>query len=335
MNLIPESNGLRKVNMKRKLTPIELCKRIALILIVIFAFGFLYQTISNFIGKEKISSRLSYGRVDNKKMEFNTAGSGDYTIVFDGAIGANLYEWDELSERVEEDLDVNTFVYNRRGYGFNDGGDPRTPSEQASDLKILLRKAGVSGKLILVGEEYGSLVMTNFAEMYPEVVSAMVLVKPISEEGIKSGEYKNQIRFKYYKSKIESFGTSFGLTSLLNTLGLTYDMEDFEASLPRGADEEYSVHKTKKNYRQAISNELGNIYNYEDTSQIDGLMAGKPLYIISNEEENELTKLGDDELTKVYKTDSDKRIVSIDDEETIYTGISVVLKECRKMDKKK
>lgn len=333
MNLIPESNGLRKINMREKLTTIQVCKRVAIIIAGIFMFGIVFQLISNFVGKEKVSSRLSYARIDSKKMEFKTSGAGDYTIVFDGSIGANLYEWDNICKTIEKDLDVQTFVYNRRGYGFNDGGGTRTPSEQAADMKILLRKAGISGKVILVGEEYGSLVLTNFAKLYPESVAGMVLVNPLLEENIRSSTYKNDIRFKYYKSKIESIGTSFGLTTLLDTLGLTYNLEGFEESLPKGADEEYSVHKTKKNYRQAIENELKNLYKYTDDSQIDGLIGDRPLYIISSGEEGSLLRLSLRDDTKVYETDNDKSLLAVNSEDIIYTAIQNVVKECRKLDK--
>lgn len=335
MNLIPESNGLKKISMKKKKTPFERLKRIAIIILAVFTFGFVFQLMSNFIGKEKISSRLNYARIDGKKMEYKISGSGDYTIVFDGAIGANLYEWNNICKRLEKELDVQTFVYNRSGYGFSDGHDSITPNEQAEDLKTLLRKAGVSGKVILVGEEYGSLVMTNFAKLYPDSVAGMILVKPFNEENIKTNDFRKSIRLKYYKSKLESVGTSFGLTSLLNTLGLTYELEDFEDSLPKGADEEYLIHKNKKNYRQAIANEISNLYKYTEESQVQGLIGEKPLYIISNDGEDNLKKLSSGENVTVYKTESESNLISINNEDSIFTGIQDVLKTCRKLDKKK
>ena len=194
MNLIPESNGFKKVNMKKKISHVGWLKRISMLIAGIFIFGLIFQVITYFIGNGKLSSSLDYTKVNGNKMEYKYKGSGDYTIVFDGAIGTTLYQWDEISDRINKELNAKTFVYSRKGYGFGDIATVRTPKEQAMDLKILLRKAGVSGKLILVGEEYGSLIMTNFAKEYPDSVSVMILINPYSEEEVKTEEYKKKIK---------------------------------------------------------------------------------------------------------------------------------------------
>ena len=70
-------------------------------------------------------------------------------------------------------------------------------------MKTLLKKAGASEPYILVGEEYGSLVTTNFISLYPNSVAGVVLVNPISEEKIKTNEFKESIKSEYYRSKFE------------------------------------------------------------------------------------------------------------------------------------
>jgi pimeloyl-ACP methyl ester carboxylesterase len=335
MNLIPHSNGMRKLKMKKEKNKNDKIKKIIIIIACMLLLGFLFQTGSNFLGNDKIESRLAYAKIDNKKMEYKVSGAGDYTIVFDGAIGANLYEWNETTKRVEKELGVKTFVYNRNGYGFNESAEIKTPNEQAQDLKILIRKAGVTGNIILVGEEYGSLVMTNFAKLYPESVSGLMLIKPFSEDIIKGGEFKDRIKGQYYKSKIEKTGASFGLTTLLDKLGVAFSVDGFEENLPKGADEEFSIQKNQKRYRQAINNELESLYEYKDESQVDGLVDGKPLYIISNEESEPLAKLGSTELTNIYMTESDKTILSITDTDSVVNGISYIVKEARKIERKK
>lgn len=333
MNLIPNSNGLQRVNMKEKISTLQWIKRISSAIAIVLLIGFVFQLISNFIGNEKVSARLNYAKVDGKKMEYRVKGSGDYTIVFDGAIGANLYEWENIAKKVEKELDVRTFVYNRNGYGFSASNVTKSPKEKAEELKILLRKAGVSGPLILVGEEYGSLVMTNFANMYPESVKGMVLIQPFDESIVKTEEFKKKVRWKYYKSNLERVGASFGLTSLLEKLNLTITVDGFEEALPRGADEEFSVHKTKKEYRQAISSELESLYKYEDNSQINGLMKDKPLYIISKNQDENLKRLGTEEYTNLYNIDSDSKIISITNSDSVFNGISYVIKEAKRIDR--
>lgn len=334
LNLIPESNGLKKVNMKEKVDAKQRIKKIALIIASIFIFGFLVQNISNFIGNDKISSSLNYAKVDNKKMEYKYSGTGDYTVVFDGAIGTNLNEWHYVIDGLKDKgVSVKTFVYNRRGYGFSDAPSGETTEKQAENLKILLRKAGVSGKLILVGEQYGSLVMTDFAKLYPESVAGMVLVNPYSESTIKSDEFKKEIRYDYYKSKVEKSGTQIALTKIIDKLNFDYHVQEFEDSLSPDELKEFDILKDQSAYRKAVNNELENLYNYSADNQISGMLDGKPLYIITNNEDEAVQDIGSKDLTTVYLTKSTSPVMSVTDPSTIVTGISNVVKSAKKISK--
>ena len=93
MNLIPESNGLHRVNMREKLSILQWVKKISIVLAVILLCGFIFQSLSNFVGNEQVRQRLNYVKIDDNKIEYKSSGSGSYTIVFDGALGTNLYAW--------------------------------------------------------------------------------------------------------------------------------------------------------------------------------------------------------------------------------------------------
>ena len=335
MNLIPESNGLKKVNMREKSDAKVWIRNILFVILGIFALGFLVQVINNFVGNDKINPSLNYAKVNNRKMEYKFSGTGDYTVVFDGALGTNLNEWNPVLETLKQKgLEVKTFVYNRRGYGFSDSGDLETPEQQAENLKILLRKAGVSGKLILVGEEYGSLVITNFAKLYPDSVAGMVLVKPYFEDEVKSKDFKSDIRWRYFKSKIEKAGTKFSLTMLMDKMNLDYSVTEFEEYLKDDALEEFNILKNQTSYRKAINNELESLYTYSGDSQVNGLMKEKPLYIITNNEEDPIQRIGEKDLTTIYDTELGETVISISDPGTVATGISNVTKEAKKIAKK-
>ena len=200
-NYLPESNGLYKVNMKEPVSKATIRKRI-LTVICLIIFGFImFQQLSNYFGNRRIKSNFSYITVNGEKYDYDLSGKGEYTIVFDGAIATTADQWKDIRKDIEEQYDVQTFVYNRAGYGESDLGEEKSPKKQAEDLKILLRKAGVTDKFILVGEEYGSLVMTNFASLFPDSVSGMLLIKPLDENKVKSEEFRSEIKKKYKKSK--------------------------------------------------------------------------------------------------------------------------------------
>lgn len=334
MNLIPESNGLYKVKKDGKFRNITKTKYVLILFLVIIVIAFLTQQVSNFIGNEKIKIHLNYAKVENKKLEYTLKGEGDYTVVFLGATGANLCEWDNTAKLVREQLNLKTFVYNRNGYGFSDISTIRTPREQAEDLKILLRKAGVSGNLILVGEEYGSLILTNFVQSYPDSVKGVVLVDPYDEEKIKGEDFNKKITNIYNKSKIETIGCYFYLTSLLDKMNKTYKVNGFEEALDEDELEEFNIQKNKKNYRQAIEYEFKNLKDYSESSQENGMLSDKPLFIVSKTDEISLTRLGSEELTNTYTVSDSDGLLSTNSSETIYNAISTVHKTAKKIAKK-
>lgn len=332
MKLLSHSNGIHKVD-KDKVSKRKILKKCIIFLLGLLVFGFIVQLITNFVDNSRLQSRFKFGRIDGKKMEYRFKAGGDYTVIFDGTIGTNMYEWDETCKLLEEKK-ISTFIYNRRGYGFNDGGDNRTPEDQAKDLKLLLRKAGATEPYILVGEEYGSLVSTNFISLYPDTVAGVVLINPMSEEKIKTSEFKKSIKFEYYRSKFETIGTNFSLTSLLSKMGLTMENTIFKEHLTESELNEFKSFENKKKYKEAVSNELRNVYKDVSNSQMNGLLSNKPFYLITSDEEDPIKKIGDTAFTTIYKEEIDGSPISLLDSNTIVNGVNSVLKDAKKLAKK-
>ena len=74
MKLLPHSNGLYKVNMKKELNPKEKAKKIITIIISLLLVGFIFQRISNFISRETLKERVDYVRVDDKRLDYRIDG---------------------------------------------------------------------------------------------------------------------------------------------------------------------------------------------------------------------------------------------------------------------
>ncbi len=334
MKLLPHSNGVYKVNMKKELNPKQKAKNIITVILIILVVGFVYQRIDNFITKETLKERVDYVRVDDKRLDYLLDGEGKYTVVFDGNIGSNLNQWNEISEKLTSDYgDVATFTYNRRGYGFSDSGSIRTPKEQAEDLRLLLRKAAIPSPYILVGEEYGSLVLTEFAKAYPDLVAGVVLVNPLVEDKINSEEYKRSMIFQKFRRNIESIGSGVGLTTLLDKFNLDCNTDEFEAKLDERGLAEFKAHRTKANYTKAVNNEYKNITSGNNFSQEEGVFSGKPYYLIAKPGQEVLAKLGDEDLTKVYNVDYEENIVSMYEADTVISGIRQVIKQANEIER--
>lgn len=332
MRLLSHSNGVHKLE-KDKISKGKYVKYGIILFLGILFLGFLTQVITGIIDDSRLKSGFKYVRIDGNKMEYRLKTGGNYTVVFDGSIGNNMFEWDKVCSSLEEKK-VSTFIYNRRGYGFNDGVDPRTPEEQAKDLKTLLKKAGAPQPYVLVGEEYGSLVITNFIKLYPDSVAGVVLANPMSEEKISNEEYKDSIKFKYYRSKFEAMGSYFSLTSLLNKMGLTMENSTFKENISESELEEFESFENRKYYRTAVSNELGNLYKGESSSQTSGLLGSKPFYLITNSEEDPIQKIGDPGTTTIYDVDSEDSSISLLNSDSIVNGVNSVLKDIKKFEKK-
>lgn len=336
MKLLPHSNGLYKVNMKEKLKPKDVIKKTFTIIIGLLIIGFIYQTISNFVAKETLRERVDYTRVNSKRVDFLLEGEGEFTIVFDGNIGTNLNQWKEICEILQSDYgDVYTFTYNRRGYGFSDSGEQITPEEQAVELRSLLKKAGAPSPYILVGEEYGSLVLTEFAQKYNDLVAGVVLINPIMEDVINTKEYKKNTLLKRARLSIEKYGSYVGFTKLLHELNLDISTDEFEEKLSEEDLEEFKVHRTKSSYTTAVSNEYKNLVENKIDIQNEGVLSNKPYYLIADDTQEALAKLGDEELTKVYKVSYEGEIYSIKEPDKVITGIRHVIKKVKEIERMK
>ncbi len=326
MKLLPYSNGLRKVSMKKHRTPKDIIKLILIIVGMLLLMGFIYQKISNFIAKETLRQRVDYTTVDDRRMDFRLEGEGNYTVVFDGDIGGNLEQWTPVVDELSDD-NVSTFVYNRRGYGYSDSGPERTPKEQAQDLKILLRKAGAPEPYILVGEGYGSLVLTSFAEQFKDSVVGVMLINPLDESYIGTKDYNKKQIITKLRRKIEKIGSGFGLTELLDKLNLDVTLDDFENSLSGDELDEFKTQRTKSKYTTAVYNEMNNLSKGLSSSQKPGVFAAMPYYLITNSDGDEFKNLGDDLLTKVYKIESESTFLGLNSTDNVVNGIRYIVKE--------
>lgn len=332
MKLLWHSNGIHKVE-KDKVNKSKIFKRIIIFFIGVLVVGFVTQNIINLTENSRLKSRFKYANVSGNKMEYKIKTGGDYTVVFDGSVGANMYEWDEVCKSLEEKK-ISTFIYNRKGYGFNAGGDIKTPEEQAKDLKFLLRKAGAPEPYVLVGEEYGSLVITNFVKLYSDSVGGVVLIDPISEDEMQTEQFKDKIKPLYYRSKFEEIGTNFGLTSLLSKMGLTIENTIFKEHLNENELDEFKSFENRMNYKQAVSNELENLYKGSSNSQANGLLGSKPFYLITKNEEDLVKKISTPESTTLYKEEENGSPLSVLDPDAIVNAINSILKDAKKLAKK-
>jgi len=335
MKFLPYSNGVRSVNMKRQRSPKDKFKIISGIIVTIIIIGFVAQNVVDFVDGERLKKRVNYTTVDDLRLDYRVEGNGSYTIIFDGDMGTTLEGLTPIVEELKENDNVRTFVYNRQGYGYSDGSSGRTPKEQARDLKILLRKAGLSGPYIIVGEGYGSLVLTSFAQQFKDSVAAAIMIDPINEKEVQTKEYKRSQIITKFRRSIERIGSTFSLTMILDKLNLDVNLNDYESGLPESSLNEFLTLRSKSNYTNAVYHELNNILKGKSKSQIDDVFSDIPYYLITKKENDSLKSLGSEELTTVYITSCDKDFLVLNDKDNVINAIRQTVKKLKEIDESK
>ena len=80
--------------------------------------------------------------------------------------------------------------------------------------------------------------------------------------------------------------------------------------------------------------DLKNLYKDVSNSQKEGLLNKKPLYLITDKEEDPIKKIGDGTDITVYKEEINGSPFSVLDSDTIVNAVSSVLKDAKKIAKK-
>jgi pimeloyl-ACP methyl ester carboxylesterase len=108
-------------------------------------------------------------------------GSGSPAVVFDADLDTTLDSWGEVAPHVA--ATTRTCTYDRAGLGMSERGpEPRTTARSVTELRTLLRNAGVAPPYVLVGHGFGGLNALLFAETYPRETAGVVLVDATHED---------------------------------------------------------------------------------------------------------------------------------------------------------
>jgi hypothetical protein len=126
--------------------------------------------------------------VGGYKLAYECAGTGSPTVILEAGYTASGI--DTYGETILPEIAQHTRVctYDRAGDGLSDARPasvrPLTGGTQATELHAMLAAAGIPGPFVLVGHSYGGMVAREFARLYPDAVTGMVLLDASSEPEI-------------------------------------------------------------------------------------------------------------------------------------------------------
>lgn len=112
-------------------------------------------------------------------LEYRIIGGGKTVLVIEVGIGNSFYDWSSFIQEIKKDFTV--LIYHRAGYGKSQVSyTPRTTRNIAEELNYLIEKIGLEQRFILMGHSFGGLCVQQYAKMYPDKLSSIILLDSTS-----------------------------------------------------------------------------------------------------------------------------------------------------------
>lgn len=131
-----------------------------------------------------ISDKAPLGRyyeIDGRRLLLHRSGSGGPAVVFLPGASALGLDYLNLHERVSRF--TTSVLYDRGGTGWSDPvALPRTAEEVATELRELLRAAGVQGPYVFVAHSLGGAYARRYLQLFPGEVAGVVYLDAFYEE---------------------------------------------------------------------------------------------------------------------------------------------------------
>jgi pimeloyl-ACP methyl ester carboxylesterase len=125
-----------------------------------------------------VQQRIDVGR--GRAMALACVGSGKQTVLFDSGGSDWSVIWTTILPKMAGF--ARACAYDRAGLGTSDPGPgARTPTAIADDMHSMIKAAGLTTPLVLVGHSLGGFNVKLYAVLYPEDVAGVVLIDPAEE----------------------------------------------------------------------------------------------------------------------------------------------------------
>ena len=116
-------------------------------------------------------------------MYVDCLGNNAPTVLVDVGIAESSASWYKIAKELSKNVRI--CLYDRAGYGWSDPGrGERTTATIVHELRLLLKRAKISGPYVLVGHSFGGFTIRYFAAKFPENVIGLVLVDSSHPEQI-------------------------------------------------------------------------------------------------------------------------------------------------------
>ncbi len=298
MSFIVESNSLERHQFKKMFNKKNIIKFLIVLFLGMLITGYLYEQgeARIYIGETQGKSIL----INQVNYNYELYGQGDYTVIINGSSGESLLHREALKEEFKGNARL--FFYERPGYPSSEG-EFKSPQDIAKDLHFMFRRFGFEMKFIFVGEEYGSLVMQEYINLYPDEVIGGIFINPLgkSQGSPNLKRYVDRETASFPSKKVLGY---VGIPRFLQNTGLMdfYNRMSFRTEKEK---QRYTNLMLSKKMMGVIEKEL-NYLNLETPMEIkDSVLGDRPMVLMTNEKNR--TEFDQDDYM-LYSKDSELSI---------------------------
>jgi len=143
--------------------------------LLLSAFGGAYETYGETTDRSSLAMPGRLIDVGDHSLHINCTGTGSPTVVLEPGLGEPSTAMAWISADVATTTRV--CVYDHAGRGWSQAAShPLDGIQTATDLRLLLERAGEPGPFVLAGHSAGGIYVLNFAHLYPQQVAGVVLL---------------------------------------------------------------------------------------------------------------------------------------------------------------
>lgn len=216
--------------------------------LLLFAVGGAVATVNSTTGLAAPAQAGQMIDVGGHRLYIECTGTGSPTVILQAGLGESSSSWSRIAPTVAASTTV--CAYDRAGHGRSDEAGAQDGIALATDLHILLERAGVPGPYVLVGHSSGGAYVRAFADRHADEVAGMVLLDAQPADAFTSlPAYP-----AFYESyrRVGTLGPSLARIGLLGSLlGLPADQSTPTAA--RGARDEIRILPAALQQAQALT----------------------------------------------------------------------------------
>ena len=152
------------------------------LLVLILLVGFAYEQVGRARDASQLPPRVGQAvNIGGRTLNLYCSGHGTPTVILEAGGNSPGYAWLVLQSKMA--MFSRACWYDRAGVGWSDSpSSPRTSASIASDLHVLLQRAGVLPPYVLAGGSVGGEYVRIYTARYPTDVAGLVLIDSASPD---------------------------------------------------------------------------------------------------------------------------------------------------------